>query len=273
MDNGININLNPNINYFFQSVGLKDVSQTMFKKHLVERWKDFVDFPLRMKTEGPFLLANVEPNNQPVLDAAAGLGYESIFLAKNGFQVVANEIDPSFAFKAKSLASALGLKIKFTAIDWTNLKEKFRGQKFGTVLLLGNSFCLIKDRHQQQQIADNLRRVCEKGGRLIIDRRNFEYILDKREEILNGDFRYQGRVMYCGKSVIGVPENISFDNIRFIYRDAETCEMLGHLDMSPFLDEEFTDIFRQNGFDLVQKYSDLEAGNKNDADFYTYIFQ
>lgn len=239
---------------------------------LAERWTDFVGCNRRLETEGPFLLNILGRRGVRVLDAAMGIGCESIFLARHGFRVTGNEISPTFRRLAEGRAQSEAVRFDVTAIDWTNLSAVFGRNTFDAVLILGNSLCLLRDAEARRQAVLNFREVCAKGGTVLVDERNFEYILRNRAAILDGDFRYSGRVMYCGTEVSGRPTAIDSECVRFTYEYRPSGDYLGHLDMHPFCEGEMAELFNQAGLTCIERYSDLAKGYRGDADFYTYVF-
>lgn len=189
------------------------------------------------------------------------------------FQIVGNEINPAFRELAGRLAHREGVTPEVTAVDWRNLEETFGRRSFDCTLLLGNSMCLLSSARARGEAARNLRAICADGGMLIIDQRNFEYILHNREEILRGQFRYHGEVMYCGTTVKGRPILIEDDCVRFVYEDTREDNVLGYLDMYPLRNGELVALFQKAGFSSVEWYSDLTPGFRADADFYSFVFR
>jgi hypothetical protein len=149
----------------------------------------------------------------------------------------------------------------------------FGRESFDLTLLLGNSLCLLRQREDRELVAANLRAICPAGGAVVVDERNFRYLLSARAEILRGRFRYKRTVMYCGERIRGVPIAISDDNITFAYMESSTGTEMGRLDMYPFKTEELRSLFATSGFSRCDVYSDLAPGAQDDADFFTYVFR
>jgi glycine/sarcosine N-methyltransferase len=244
-----------------------------FEDPLASRWPAFVDCKRRIETEGPFLLHSLNHPSDCILDAAMGIGCESVFLAKRGLRVTGNEISPKFRALASAYARHEDVNLRMTSVDWRDLSTAFLGKAFDMVLLLGNSLCLLRESWSRLQTALNLRSVCRKGGVLIIDHRNFDYILSNEDQILSGDYRYSAQVIYCGKTIKGYPINITPDCVRFAYKDLRNSRTLGYLDMHPFREGEMVALFQKAGFECLGVYSDLTLGRRSDADFYTYVFR
>jgi SAM-dependent methyltransferase len=236
------------------------------------RWVDFVDPERRLQTERPFLYDLLTGSRLEVFDAGLGMGVEATFFAKRGCIVTGNEISEGFRNLARTYAAKYGVNFEITSVDWRELDLTFGRSGFDLLLLLGNSFCLLPDPDDRILVARNLRRICRDGGRLVIDQRNFDYILNNRREILNGHFRYTGSVMFCGRVVIGRPVLITSQRVRFAYGEPRK-EPLGYLDMYPAQMGEMQAIFSEAGFRDVRIFSDFTPGYRGDADFYEYIMK
>jgi 2-polyprenyl-3-methyl-5-hydroxy-6-metoxy-1,4-benzoquinol methylase len=237
---------------------------------LAQCWEAFVDCPQRLVSEAPFLRRAINRYKRPrVLDAAMGIGCEVLWLVEQGVEVVGNEIEVDLQAIAQRRASAAGVTINTTAVDWRCLTEAFGEKQFDVVLLLGNSLSLLRELRDRRSAAKELFRVCRDSGQLIVDERNFRYILNNRDEIIRGEFKYSQRVIYCGKSIIGRPVQITDDCIRFGYFDGDT--LIGTLDMHPFGSGELIALFLEAGFSSAAIYSDFERGYREKADFFTYV--
>jgi SAM-dependent methyltransferase len=207
-----------------------------------------------------------------VFDAAMGMGLEAVFFAEHGCVVTGNEISQGFRELASSYAAGRNAKLNVTSADWRQLDSTFSDAEFDLILLLGNSFSLLRDPEERELVARNLRSVCRRGGRLVVDHRNFDYILENREEVLSGGYRYGAKVIFCGRSVIGWPVAVSASRVRFGYGVPKT-HPVGYLDMYPFRMGELEALFKEAGFDEVQLYSDFLPGLRSDADFFTYVMR
>jgi len=117
----------------------------------------------------------------------------------------------------------------------------------------------------------NFRRILRSGGVLIIDERNYQYMLDKREEILKKQkFDYSGKFVYCGDKVHGAPIEISDKKVHMEYTDERTGKK-GYLILYPFKRRELLNLLKEAGFTKIEQYSDYKKGLKNTADFNQYV--
>lgn len=73
-----------------------------------------------------------------ILDAACGVGTQSLGLAARGFQVTASDLSPGAVERARSEAEARGLDISFSVCDMQELYDH-HGGGFDVVLCAGNA--------------------------------------------------------------------------------------------------------------------------------------
>jgi SAM-dependent methyltransferase len=241
---------------------------------LVTRWGEFVDCRKRLIAEAPFLdavFARFGPPPRRLLDAAMGMGCEVVYLTLAGDAVVGNEINPRLAELAVIHAKTRKVQIETTAYDWREFDSFFPPDSFDGIVLLGNSFSLLLKEEDHRRAASALYAACRPGGVLVIDQRNYDYILSARTSILNGQFRYSRRIMYCGIAIRGYPIAIDTKKITFVYEDTSSKMTLGHYDMYPFTNNQLPNVFLDAGFTKAERYSDFDPGYDGCADYFTFV--
>ncbi|CAL8363772.1 unnamed protein product [Arctogadus glacialis] len=124
-----------------------------------------------------------------VLDVACGTGVDSIMLLEDGFKMVS--VDASDKMLKYALKSRWDRR-KEPAFDqwvieesnWLSLPEDIQkpGDGFDAVICLGNSFAHLPDfkgdQSDQKLALQNIATMVKPGGILIIDHRNYDYILE-----------------------------------------------------------------------------------------------
>ena len=141
-----------------------DVGLDLVEDIVAHRWNDYVGFIDRVNDRdnplGNFLLERIKehfPNGDcAVLDAAAGVGCDALFLIKKGFRVDINEADPRYAAVLKENADdqRIGLprrgglepsrRLALYGKTWQDLRSGLpEGSKYDVALVLGNSICLV----------------------------------------------------------------------------------------------------------------------------------
>jgi len=129
---------------------------------------------------------------------------------------------------------------------------------------------LVRSSAEREKCLREFLSVLAPKGKLIIDQRNFQYILDEREKILRGNFRYSGNFMYCGHIVTGRPIAVSEANVKFGYFHNE-LGCVGTLGMYPFKKGELRRLLYSVGFSQVQGFPDFGGSSIETCDFVTYV--
>jgi len=206
-----------------------------------------------------------------VLDTCMGVGDDVINLAKKGYNVFGNEIDLLFLAEAQRRIRESRESISVTSRDWRKLGRLFPVPCFSAVLCTGNSISYMFDRKSQRRAIDAFYNILESGGRLVIDERNFQYMLDNVEAISRGTFQFPGQ---WGEQSEGIhkakPLEITEDYVHIEYTDPDDGAKL-HLHFYPFKRNELLGLLREAGFRSIEQYSDYEPGYNSDADFYQYV--
>lgn len=273
--------------------------EKLFSDHLARAWMDFVNCEKRMEKEGPpFIDVLINKykktgNSFVIFDAAVGTGCESIYLTKKDIRVISNEVNPTFQIIADLNAKNEGLNLEITSWDWKELdvefKKRYGNLKVNMVLLLGNSFCHLLNKNDILRSLINIKSILSPGGALVIDERNFDYILEHKDEILKDpirNFRYKGNVIYCGETVKGVPTSIDKDRnvVVFSYYKVPQSDQgeinsgenikdnfIDDLQMYPFKYDELKNLLERAGFVNIDRYSDFKHEYNKDSDFFIYV--
>jgi len=247
---------------------------------LADIWEDYVSPKQRIDKLGPFLLNVLEPIRQRkgiILDAAAGIGCESVYLLKRDFTVVSNEIDVNLREKARQYAAKSGVELQLVDQDWLQLDRLPDNLRFDAILILGNSLCLINPncpispQDDRRLCISNFWKVLRDGGLIIVDERNFPYMLKCRDHILQNpvrNFRWSGEIMYCGQQYQGRPVDITDDRIIWrIHRNQPPVQdkdginrqrVEPDLILYPFRPGELPKLLYDCGFRDIKVYADFE---------------
>lgn len=240
-------------------------------KIIAGMWNDFVNAKKRMQSEGPFLLEHLGMRRR-VFDACLGTGADSIFLLKNGYGVTSNELDRHFIPRAVENSRKEGVRLDVVSHDWRELTVHLATESFDAVICLGNSLTYLFDRADQLRALRNFFSIMEEAGVLLLDVRNYEYMLREREAILGRrEFRYSGRYVYCGTDKVQVlPVEITSGRIRLEFLHLQTRKK-GHLLVYPFGLDELRGLLKDAGFSGVSLFSDYRPGFDSSADFYQFV--
>lgn len=237
---------------------------------LVDLWGDFIDWKKRRKGENEFLPRILKVNGcEKIIDASLGDGCDSIYLIKKGFKVVSNEVDSLFIEKALMNARKTGVELSITSFDWREFDKKFPANSFDAIILLGNSLTYLFSKRDQLRALTAFRNVLREGGVLLVDERNYCYMLKHRKEILENNFKYSKNYVYCGDRVNAKPAEIQWNKVVMKYEHVNGKKAF--LVLYPFKRGELKSLLKQSGFKRIRQYSDYKKGFDPQADFFQYV--
>lgn len=275
------------MNYFYRlkSCVIDKVTDPpeLVDRNLADRWEEYVNVDDRHKVLEPFLTTILEHySGDEILDAAAGIGCESVCLLKNSFRVRPNELEKNFRDVADSYFKKHGCRIKLDGYNWLELTKEYGTDRFGAVLVLGNCLCLLLNESERENAVRRFWEILKPGGMLVIDERNFDHMLRNREHILENPLKNYnfGQSMYCGKTVKGCPIDITPEKVTWACysNDQEVSNwetlnqcIIGEFELYPFKKGELFRLLSDvGGFVNIQCYSNLQLGDNPEAEFFTY---
>lgn len=239
-------------------------------KGVVNFWTEFVDWKKREMGYNNFFINKLkEYKCKKILDTCLGDGFDSINLIENGFQVFSNEIDNNFKNMAIKNAKERMIKLEVSSCDWRELSKYYTDQ-FDGLICLGNSLTYLLKKEDQLKALEEMFKIIKNGGILIIDQRNYDYILDKREKILNGEFNYSKKYYYCSDKISGYPIEINNDYIIIGY-GYNNKKIEQSLKLYPFRVEELRLLLKKVGFKKVETYYDFKKEKPEHFDFVQHI--
>jgi glycine/sarcosine N-methyltransferase len=261
----------------------KEFTAELFDITLAENWEGFIWPEKRWETEKNFLLEILKPyRNGLILDAGAGIGVDYAYLKKEGFNCFANEIEPALRKVGEQFTRKLSVSWNPYQFAWEHFGEHFNSD-WDAILVLGNSLCLNLDKRVRENCIENFMKALKPGGMLVIDQRNFDYILKNKKIIQQNpieNFKYKEKFIYCQKTIRGIPYDfgkIVKGAITFIYfpKDIKNIreayeKRVGQLHMYPFKKNELPLLLGKKGFKEIKVYSDFKEGYDQNADFFTF---
>lgn len=239
-------------------------------EEVVQHWDGYIgSLRFRENTIGKILIAELKPADGRILDAAAGSGYETILLAKKGFDVTANELDPVWNAILRKKISEKNIPVEIYQFDWRKLSSYLKPLYAG-ITVLGNSLCMVIGELQRKQSLEEIYKIMRQNGKLVIDVRNFDLIIKK---IKNGEKYFAKGVMYACKKMNAFLSIESEEErlIRFNFFDTSTEKILGSVIVQALKQQELESQLKRIGFRHIKVFSDLKEGFYENADFYTYV--
>lgn len=237
---------------------------------LVDNWADFIDWQKRQAADGAFLVDLLKDYKDPlILDVCVGDGCDAVFLLKQGYRVCGNEVDSTFRAKALANIKREGLSLDISNLDWRELYKHYKPESFDVITCIGNSLTYLFGSEHQLAALQQFKGLLKPGGMLVVDERNYQYILGNREAILRGEFRYKGVNTYRGNLVHGFPIEISEQRVTVEY-SRDDGGVIGRLSFYPFKQGELKNLLAEAGFVDIRQWSDHAAGLDTNCDFLQY---
>ena len=150
----------------------------------------FVNWQARLSAELPFIEAQIATHKRDqatpitVLDAACGSGGHAIALAKNGYAVAGTDLSPGMITQARKNAQKEGLTIDFQAAGFGTLQAHLNHSPlfpFNAIICLGNSLPHLLSTDEISQALKDFYNCLKPGGVLILQNRNFDAVMAKKE--------------------------------------------------------------------------------------------
>lgn len=148
----------------------------------------FVNWEARLQVEMLFLMRQLKGLGNPprVLDAACGTGMHVLALARQGVSAAGADLSVPMIEHARRNAAAAGLQaaVRFEAAGFGTLAQAFAvssGGAFDALLCLGNSLPHALSQPELEAALSDFADCLRPGGLLIVQNRNFDAVLEKRE--------------------------------------------------------------------------------------------
>ncbi|MFK7932683.1 MAG: class I SAM-dependent methyltransferase, partial [Saprospiraceae bacterium] len=132
-----------------------------------------------------------------------------ITLLQRGFRVTSLDGSQNMLEKAQENAQAKQVSLNVVHANWLELPTDLHGQ-FDAIICLGNSFTHLLTAAEQEQTIQNFHRALRKGGHLILDARNYDYVMSPR-------YQPKGKLYYTGNQFKVVPVEQTAQMIRLQY--------------------------------------------------------
>jgi glycine/sarcosine N-methyltransferase len=221
----------------------------------------FVNWPGRLAVEMPFLVSRLkEAVVQRVLDAACGTGMHAIALARLGFEVTGADLSAGMIERAGVNAEAADTHVQFNQAGFGELRCTFGGQGFDAVLCLGNSLPHLLTPGQLSAALADFADCLKPGGMLLIQNRNFDAVMKKRERWMEPQTAREGQDewLFLRFYDYETDGSISF-NVVTLHREGISAwtqsVMATHL--RPLILDELRLILETAGFESVSCFGDM----------------
>jgi class 3 adenylate cyclase/SAM-dependent methyltransferase len=256
--------------------------QAMFQPKLADAWDEFVGARKRVSKLGPFVERRIEEaaiERPAILDAATGIGCDSLYLTARGIDVTSNEIDARLIAHAMERSEQDGhVPMNLKRFDWRHFEHLAPTETFDVVLALGNSLSCLRSESDVRAVLARFAHLLRPRGLLIIDERNYPVMFKQQREMADPRFRFPGQVVYCSQTIQARPKHIpekpgiDGDLLTLEYIRASDGSPVGTFDVLPFADGQVKALLEESGFRSVKEYFNLSTrGDPGRAQFVTYV--
>ena len=146
----------------------------MARDDFLELFDLFVNWPARIAKEGPFVEKILrESGARTVLDAGCGPGHHSVYLARKGFEVFAEDNASCMIEETGRQAMKAGVAVKVLTCSFEDIRTQISGQ-MDAVLVLGNSLCMVEDRPAASRALESFAAALKQGGLLLVHCLNYD---------------------------------------------------------------------------------------------------
>ncbi len=143
----------------------------------------FVDWSGRLAAELPFIERELHAAGaRRVLDAACGTGMHAIALVQRGYETVGTDLSAGMVERARANAASSGVAVRFEVAGFGELARTFGPDAgFDALLCLGNSLPHLLTSADLAAGLSDFAACLRPGGLLLIQNRNFDAVLAKRQ--------------------------------------------------------------------------------------------
>lgn len=235
-----------------------------YPKGIASMWDDYVSWDKRKEGEGNFFVNLFKKHNvHTILDIACGTGYDSIRLIKEGFKVTSCDGSKEMIQKARTNAKQKKVTLDIVQCDRRNLINKFKNKNFDAIICLGNSLTHLFSEKDRQSVMNQIYYLLNKGGILIMDQRNYDYMLDK-------GYKSKHKYVYCGKDID--VEIVHKDNSLLNLKYTKKGNGYFILTLYPIRVGEMVGLIKKSGFEKIESYGDFVKNfDLNDTDFIQHV--
>lgn len=233
---------------------------------LANDYDRFVNWENRLALEVPFIeklvaaIPSVAGQPKKVLDAACGTGMHALALTKLGFDVVGADFSSEMIAKARSNANDTGLKSRFETIGFGSLAATLGKAQFDAVLCLGNSLPHLLTRTELDQSVADFASCLRPGGLLLIQNRNFDAVMAKKERWMEPQTHQEGKSEWIFQRFYNFePDGLIQFNIVTLKRNGGEGwnSVVSSTHLRPQMYKDLSDALTAAGFQKITAYGSL----------------
>lgn len=239
----------------------------MFYDTLSSDYDRFVSWPGRLALEIPFLTDQLRAiGAKSVLDAACGTGMHTLALSQAGFDAAGADLSAGMIARAMENAQAVGLQTPFKTAGFGELSAAFGPESFDALFCLGNSLPHLLTPELLSAALADFALVLKPGGLVIIQNRNFDAVMAKRQRWMEPQSARDGQIEWLFQRFYDFESDglLTFNVITL--RREETgnwVQSVQSTQLRPLLSAELQSTFQEAGFESISCYGDLTGSVLN----------
>jgi glycine/sarcosine N-methyltransferase len=245
---------------------------------LSDDYDRFVNWESRLAYEMPFIEGALrEADAHRVLDVACGTGMHAIELAQRSYKVVGTDLSALMIEQARENAAAAEVEARFVVAGFGELAEKLAlspvlseveetvkegGGLFDAVLCLGNSLPHALGAEDLDNALVDFAAVLRPGGLLLVQNRNFDAVLARRERFMGPEaYREGDREWLFVRFYDFNSDNTLTFNMLILRRDAEGkwSQQAESTGLRPVTYSELVASLTAAGFTKIGCYGDMQG--------------
>ena len=260
----------------------------MMNQEMIELMENYISPSDRWATIKEFMyhfLLPFKEDKRNLLDVAAGMGVDYLYLHKAGFYIDANEVQKESRIKGKTYCKREELNYDPIKSSWEDLSSSVSAGKYHAVLCTGNSLRMLNTTETQLKSIQQFYYALQEGGILIIDERNHEGLVAHEKKINQlGNNRNDLKLFKELSEIVSTPKNPLYHGnimksipfkirdegkvITFCYYKNENVTSLIDAEKHKIQDWEFfhykrmEEILSEAGFMDIEKYGDYSLDKK-----------
>jgi len=215
-----------------------------------------VSWDKRLKNEAPFFLKLFEENKvRKILDLACGTGHHSIFFAKAGYEVTGVDLSEKMLQVARKNAKGIS-GVKFLKGGFLDVYPKLK-DRFDAVICLGNSLPHLLSKKDLKKTLQNIFKLLNPGGILVIQNRNYDKILKKKIRFMAPNIveTQDGRVVFF-RLLDFLKDKLIFNLVTFRQKEGKWSFQTKSTFLRPILRQEMQNLLSGQGFKEQKIYGD-----------------
>jgi len=208
----------------------------------------------------PFFKKIFDENKvKTILDCACGTGKHAILFSQLGYDVEGCDLSSEMVQRAKTNATASGVKVNFVQADFKRLPEVFN-RKFDCVVCVGNSLTHELEEQGVASAVESMYSVLREEGVAVVQIRNIPKLVRDKTRIFplhhhkepNGDLKLFFYVLDF------YPSKVTFNVVSYIESEGHPKFEVTSVDYNPISEGKLTSLMAEAGFKNLRTYGNFE---------------